>query len=383
MIPVGLRVSCNAFDVGALSAFFYYPYILMQIPVGALFDRFNIRVLLALSAFLCGVACILFTEVHSLFIAQVCRMLMGFGASFAFVGALKIASLWFPSKFGFLSGATQAIGVLGAAFGVGPVSIFIMKFGWKDVFLVLGFIFILLSLLIVLITQSYKKNFFNNVKVKKLSLLSSFVCVIKNSQIWINGIMTGFLYAPTAVFAELWGSSYIHSVYGLKTGIADTSISMIFIGWGVGAPLFGWFSDYIKRRKPILISSIFLSMFFLSYVLYASSLSVFEIYVLLFFYGFCNIGASVSYIVANEISDFAPATAISFTNMSSVLIGAFLQPVIGWLLIFHWNHIMRDGIPFYSRHDFRFAMFALPLCFVISLVAVLFLKESYRTKATV
>ena len=58
---------------------------------------------------------------RDLFIAQVCRMLMGFGASFAFVGALKIASLWFPSKFGFLSGATQAIGVLGAAFGVGPV----------------------------------------------------------------------------------------------------------------------------------------------------------------------------------------------------------------------------------------------------------------------
>ncbi len=36
---------------------------------------------------------------------------------------------------------------------------------------------------------------------------------------------------------------------------ASALIGAIFIGWGVGGPLFGFLSDRLRRRKPILIFS--------------------------------------------------------------------------------------------------------------------------------
>ena len=124
MVPQLMQAfNVNALSLGALSAFFYYAYVAMQLPVGTLMDRFGPRLLLSLMAAICGLSCVLFATTHDLFLANLSRFLMGFSAAFAFVGALKIARTWFSAKrFGFLAGLTQALGMVGAAVGEGPVS---------------------------------------------------------------------------------------------------------------------------------------------------------------------------------------------------------------------------------------------------------------------
>ena len=47
----------NALSLGALSALFYYSYVGMQLPVGALVDRFGAHKLLCISAGLCATMC--------------------------------------------------------------------------------------------------------------------------------------------------------------------------------------------------------------------------------------------------------------------------------------------------------------------------------------
>ncbi|MCK4608438.1 MAG: MFS transporter, partial [Gammaproteobacteria bacterium] len=211
------------------------------------------------------------------------------------------------------------------------------------------------------------------------SLLAGLWQVLQNRKTWINGAVIGFLYAPTAAFAELWGASYLERVYTIKPEVAASAISMIFIGWAIGGPLAGLFSDFIRRRKPILMGSIILSLLFMSSVLYLPNLPVALVFVLLFCYGFSNVGVAICYAVACEINPKKRAgTSMSFANMASVLIGAGFQPIIGWLLDLQWNHKLVAGVPFYSAHDFRVAMLALPACFIVSLIACLRLRESYN-----
>ncbi|MCP4473839.1 MAG: MFS transporter [Gammaproteobacteria bacterium] len=104
----------------------------------------------------------------------------------------------------------------------------------------------------------------------------------------------------------------------------------------------------------------------------------YALFLLLFLYGACNIGVSICYVIARESNaDEVSATAMAFANMASVLIGAFFQPLVGWILDLHWDHQLVNGIPTYSTHAYHMALLLLPLCFTISFVAALLVKESY------
>lgn len=372
----------NAFSLGSLSASFYYAYVAMQLPVGMLVDRYGPRLLLTFAAWLCGISALLFAESTHLFVANIARFTMGFGAAFAFVGTLKLARTWFPSKrFGFFAGATQAIGMLGAAVGEGPVSILVVHAGWRSTMLLIGFILLAISILIFLIVRDKPFSPENVVAEKKKAprLLKSLYTVLQNPQTWINGLFVGFLYAPTAAFAELWGPSYLHQVDNLSLEVAAGGVSFIFIGWAIAGPIAGWLSDKMQKRKPIMILSALCGFIFMGSILYLPNLSTFAVYALLFCYGLTNVGVGVSYAVAAEINPNPVAgTSMSFANMASVIIGAFFQPIIGAILDLLWKGQMQNGVRLFSTHDFQLAMIALPLCFVISLVSTLWLKESFQ-----
>lgn len=66
----------QALALGSLSAFFYYTYVGMQIPVGILVDRFSLRWLLTSMIFLCGVSCLIFASTTHLEIAAFARLMM-------------------------------------------------------------------------------------------------------------------------------------------------------------------------------------------------------------------------------------------------------------------------------------------------------------------
>ena len=116
----------------------------------------------------------------------------------------------------------------------------------------------------------------------------------------------------------------------------------------------------------------------LSIALYTPHLSRWMLFPLMLIYGMSNIGVATCYAVACESNPLrVSGTAMSFANMASVIIGAGFQPLIGWMLDLHWHHVYLHGIPHYSLADYRFAMLTLPACFIISLIAWCFLKESF------
>ena len=204
--------------------------------------------------------------------------------------------------------------------------------------------------------------------------------VLTHRSTWINGLFAGCLYAPTAAFAELWGPSYIHTVNRISHIHAAQAISMIFIGWALGSPIAGWISDRIQRRKPIMWVSACLSCLAMTGVLFYTHLSYGMLLALLFFYGFCNVAVATAYAVAAELHPKSLAgTAMGFTNMTSVIIGASFQPLIAHLLDLHWQGMIHDGTPIYSAHNFQSAMVLLPICGLLAIVLCRFIPESFPT----
>ena len=75
----------NALGLGSLSAFFYYAYIMMQIPAGIMTDRFGPSKLLQIASLLCAIGSILFALTGNLQIATFSRFIIGFGSAFVIV----------------------------------------------------------------------------------------------------------------------------------------------------------------------------------------------------------------------------------------------------------------------------------------------------------
>jgi MFS family permease len=382
MVPDLMRdFKVTALTLGSLSAFFYYAYVGMQVPVGILVDRFGPHRLLTVATVLCGAGCLLFASAQSVGLAEAGRFLMGFGASFAFVGTLKLAAVWFPAtQFGLLAGLTQALGMLGASVGEAPMSFSVGFIGWRSTMFLVASIFVVLAFFIGFIVRDRPKGMppARHELATGANLLAGLQAVLANPQSWYNALYAGFLYAPTAAFAELWGVAFLTRTYGLRPHLAATGVGLIFIGWGVGGPIVGWLSDHIRRRRSIMIASAVLSFILISLVLFTPSLSVSALFTILFLYGVANTGVATAYAVSTEINPRPVAgTSLAFANMASVLVGAAFQPLIGWFLDLHWDGKMLNGAPFYSSMDFHLAMILLPVCLVLAFVAALFVRETY------
>jgi len=369
----------NEAGFGILTASFYIPYIFMQIPVGLTVDRLSIRWLLTVMSLVTAFGCCVFGLADGLMMASIGRMLIGFSAAFAFVCSLRLATSWFPpTMLGLLSGLTQSLGMLGAAAGEAPVSFLVSTVGWRHSMLIIAFLFIALAGLLYQFIQDKPGGHRHEVRtVDRLSILQSLKIILSNRQTWLNALYAGFLFGPTAVIGEAIGPAYLQYGRGLGMHAAAFATGLIFIGWGISGPISGWLSDKIGRRKPLMIISAFFGVIFTTMFVFLPNLSQTSAYLLFFAFGVTNTGVAIAYAVSTELHDRnVVGTSIAFTNMTSIFVGALLQPLVGRLVD------MVSGARAYNVEtlllsDFQAGLKILPLCSLVALVLAFTIKETY------
>lgn len=374
-----LDFGINEAGFGILTASFYIPYILMQIPVGLTVDRISIRWILTAMSLITAFGCCVFGLADSLLIASIGRMLIGFSAAFAFVSALRLATSWFPpAMLGLLAGLTQALGMLGAAAGEAPVSFLLGVVGWRHSMLIIAFIFIALAALLYQYIQDKPGSKTHDIKFEnRLSIFESLCVVIRHRQAWLNALYAGFLFGPTAVIGESIGPAYLQFGRGLTAHSAAFATGLIFIGWGIGGPLSGWLSDKMGRRKPLMIISAIFGVILTTLFVYYPSMDKSTAYLLFFIFGLTNTGVAIAYAVSTELHDRnVVGTSIAFTNMASIFVGAAMQPIVGRMVDLV-SGSRGYNVETLSLTDFQFGFQILPLCSLVALVLACMVKETY------
>lgn len=374
-----LDFGINEAGFGILTASFYIPYILMQIPVGLTVDRISIRWILTVMSLITAFGCCVFGLADSLLIASIGRMLIGFSAAFAFVSALRLATSWFPpAMLGLLAGLTQALGMLGAAAGEAPVSFLVGAVGWRHSMLIIAFIFIALAALLYQYIQDTPGSKTHEIKFEnRLSIFESLRVIVSHRQTWLNALYAGFLFGPTAVIGESIGPAYLQFGRGLTAHAAAFATGLIFIGWGIGGPLSGWLSDKIGRRKPLMIISAICGVIFTTLFVYYPDMDKNTAYFLFFMFGLTNTGVAIAYAVSTEIHDRnVVGTSIAFTNMASIFVGASMQPLVGRLVDLVAGS-RGYNVETLLLSDFQFGFQILPICSLVALVLACTVKETY------
>jgi len=383
-----LAFAKQAEQFGSLSAYCLYAYGLMQIPAGLLLDKYGPRRLITLACILCACGSLLFGVASTLWEAKFGRLLIGVGAAFAFVSCLKIASIWFSAnRFAFLIGLTATIGFLGSAFGLSFVSKIIQSIGWRESMQWGGGIGLLLSLFLFILVKDKKESQAPHLNPltqgEKLEgttnkeVLQGLLSVIKEKRTWIAAIFGGLMFVPTLAFGGLWGIPFLVEAHGFDRETAGFCVSLIYIGWVFGSPVWGIISDRLGRRNlPMMISS-GVTLVITCTILYSDHLSLYVLNGLLFGLGFFSSGFLLAFAVVRESHKPAVAgTAIGFTNALNTFFGAIAQPIIGKILDFTSQHAT-GGEHVFSLVEYQKAFVSLPICLAIAFCLLFFLKETY------
>lgn len=379
----------DATSVTVLVAFYNYAYTPMQLPVGLLMDRYGPRWILTIAVICCAVGTALFGTTSSWWVAAFGRFLIGFGSAFAFVGVLKLASTWLPpNRFALVSGLTTTLAMVGGMLGGIILTDLIQKIGWQDTILYssyVGFVLVPIIWLIVRDSPSHFKKIGdpqdlstdsgNNVSYSQLWL--DIKQAVRNKQIWINGMIGGLIMMPTMVFPELFGKLYLQTVHNFDEGLASRAVTMVFLGWAVGGPLAGFFSDWMLRRKaPLMVGSL-LTTILLFVFLYYPALSVFQIKAILFLIGVVSSVEVICFAIGREnCSANLAGTAVAVTNFLVVAF-AFTQILVSKILDLTWDGVLVEQTKVYSVHSFQLAMVIMPIGTLLAFFLTFFLKETY------
>lgn len=373
--------SISGVAFGNLVAFYYYAYTPMQLPVGIMMDRFGPRKLLVFASLVCALGTYLFAH-HYLPAAQIGRFLVGFGSAFAFVGVLKLASLWFPpSRFAFIAGMATSLGMIGAMVGDIVLSKLVVSLGSNMTLYLAAIAGVGLTVVMWYVipeTKAVKTAAASaSLRLSYREFFNAVFKLCKNPQMWLIGMIGSFLYLSLSGFAEVWGIPYLIRAYNLSNAAAATNISFIFLGWAIGSPLVGWISDKIgNRRYPIIIGSLLGAMLF-AVLIYLPMISIHYLAFLLFTFGVCSSTQIIVFPIARELNAQALAgTAIAVTNLLVMLSGALSEPLIGQALDVLTGTHVRGNLMAFSIESFQWSLSIIPAAFVLAAILTLFVKET-------
>ena len=380
----------TATGFGLLSSVYYYAYVPMQLPVGVLMDRYGPRRLLTFACLLCVMGTLLFCQTDDYQVAIIGRFLVGAGSAFAFVGVLKLATIWLPEdRLALVAGFTSALGTVGAMLGDNLLSVIVNQVGWQKTDRYTAFFGIFLIVALWFGIQDHRRGTKSGGTIDsfKRNMLDLKI-IVRNKQIWLNGLYGGLVYLPTTVFAELWGIPYLSHAHAMTESQAGFANSLLFCGFMVGAPLMGFISDHMKcRKKPMTWGAIGAAIMMMM-ILYYPHLSHYNIYVLIFTLGLFYSAQAIVFAVGRELSpNEAAGTAIAVTNMLVMLGAMLLQPLIGhvldwsvWLQQSHQSSMLNipmHHITEYGPEDYRLAMSIIPIGIVLAAILTLFIRETH------
>jgi sugar phosphate permease len=385
----------TATGFGFLSAFYYYAYVPMQVPVGVMMDSFGPRRLLTVACLICVLGSLLFSLTLHFQLAALGRFLVGFGSAFGFVGVLKLAAIWLPeNKMALAAGTASALGTISASVGDNMLGSMVQKFGWEATVNWVAYFGIVLAIVLWFgIKEKRSHNPLHESHVSTRKILTDMMTILKNGQVWINGMYGCLVYLPTTVFAELWGIPYLTHAHGLTHAGAEFCNSMLFLGFTIGAPINGYISDKIARRKLPMFFGAMGAAIVMSVIIYMPHLTQSTLNILMFGLGLLYSSQAIVFAVGRELSpEEAAGTAIATTNMMVMMGAMLLQPLVGKLLDLSqlWN-LTHSAEPtliltapnvqemVHSAADYQLALSILPIGILMAAILTFFLRETYAS----
>ncbi len=365
--------------LGNLAATYFYAYLVTQLFVGPLLDRFSPRILTAIAILVCAFATLAFANTHSLLSAQLSRALIGAGTAFATVSYMKMSAIWFrPNQVAFVDGLLATAAMLGALCGQVPLTLMVTHAGWRESLTYCGMFGIAFAFIFLIFAKDknpYQIQSRNKTEASEINF-SAIFALFKEKKNWLLTFYSGLAFTPIAVLGGLWGNPFFEVEHHLTSTEAASYTSLIFLGLAFGGPLCGYLSGKTGKSLEVMITGTLIGFVSLTLAIYVTTLPLWLFGLLLFIFGLTTGVFMLSFPLGKSINPIPlAATVVALINTGDALFGSFTEPLIGKFLDVLWDGTLVNNAHYFSLHNYHLALSILPIYLFMALGCLCILKK--------
>jgi sugar phosphate permease len=229
-------------------------YALMQLPVGALLDRFGSKRMLGVGLTLMTVAQFSFAFVDSYTLALICRVLLGMGDAMIFISVLRLVALWFsPRRTPLVTQFTGLLGQLGALAAAGPLAAALHSFGWTPSYAVAASFGVVTGIALIMLVKDspWADHHRDEVRLRALGRTLRAAWLVPGTRLGLWSHFTSQFSAN--MFTMLWGFPFLISGQGLSSTQASIVLSLMVLTAIVSSPVIGTLTARYPFSRSTLV----------------------------------------------------------------------------------------------------------------------------------
>lgn len=322
-----------------LAAVFFWTYLLVMIPIGQLTDAIGARRVAFGGYMLSTGGAVLFVLADSVFDLVIARILIATGSATAFVSLMRFVAVAFPERKATYSGRGILVGNLGAIASGAPLVMLLDAFNWRQIWFGLGATSFGLAIALLLATPravpQKQRAERSRDPARSLSLL------MRSHYIYLGVVVLAGLAGAFYAFCNLIGPRYLLS-RGFNLLASGWQVSILILGYGLGAAFWGWIGDVEHQRTRALVIACCGALACWSTVALGTIESLYVVMPMFFLVGvFCGAFTLVYPLITERHPPSHAGGVIACVNCGIPLGAAVLQTVAGrvpthftpWLLV--------------------------------------------------
>jgi sugar phosphate permease len=355
-----------------------FVYAAMQIPVGALLDRFGPKRLLLCGVLAMSVAQLGFALADTFPVGIVARVFIGVGDSMIFIPLLRIVALWFPPmRIPMVSQLTGLLGQVGALVAASPLVYALHRWGWTPSYAASAGVGVLLGLLVLVVVRDSPNpdHELDQIKVRALARALRAAWRAPGTRL---GLWSHFsAQFGATVFALLWGYPFLVAGQGLSPQAAGTLLMLMTVTTVISSPLIGGFvTKYPFSRSTLILGIVAAIMTVWGVVLLWPGRA--PLWLLVVLVVVTAVGGPGSLVGFDLARTFNPPTrlgsATGIVNVGGFLASLSTVTLIGIIL----DRVAPGGPSTYTVDTFRVAMSAQYLVWGVGVVQILRYRRRVR-----
>lgn len=341
-------------QMGILLSAFSIAYAFAQLPMGLIIDRLGSKIALGASLLAWSVAQSAFGMVNSFAGFMGLRVLLGIGEAPMFPSAAKALSEWFEAnERGTPTGIVWSSTCLGPCLAPPLLTLFMVNFGWRGMFIITGVLGILLALCWLSFFKS-KAQYLAELAAQgkplpgeyqapqataepKASYFAGWLDLFRHRSTW--GAILGFMGVIYMLWLHLtWLPGYFEREHGLNLYKTAWVVSLAYGFGAVGTIVAGRFCDLLVRRglsilasrKFSVITGLVLAALFTLPLSYVSGLTACIVLLCLALFSI-NMASATAWMIVNTIVDSRRVASFgSIQNFGGYIAGSVAPIVTGF-----------------------------------------------------
>lgn len=254
------ELGLSAADLGFLTSAYFLVFAAVQLPLGAMLDRYGPTLIQSALLLLASAGALVFALADGLCGLIVGRGLLALGVALALMAGFKAIVLWFPpERVALANGWLVMLGALGAVTATAPAELVAQAIGWRGLFAGLAG----LSALAALGTLLAVPEPADRPRPAK-AIHPSVGAIYRDRRFWRIAPLSATGIATSWSLQGLWAAPWLRDVAGLERPAVIQHLSVMAIALCASALLLGLLADRLRRvgvrTELVLASTLGLSM---------------------------------------------------------------------------------------------------------------------------